>query len=485
MKNQLLFLILIFCVPAFAQETVHQPFETDSAAQPRGGVPYLNTFLQANLRKPILIQSKGLGGRVVVSGIVETDGHVTDVKTTPTKFPELDREAVRVFRLFNAWQPAQKGGKAVRQQINFPVIFKPNLPFVYADGAQISYYDADRKPVTEGSEQVRYKQVSPVDTNGVPNGDKIVYKVKGTGWKEEYRLPLVRSKSEALSPRHKPVYLIGYRNEDKLWQGDVFGVDDAGTLVSQTYYDNGKIIGLTATYHANGLVAERTEIVDGKKASTSWYPNGQVKQVWTANDPKLMSVSNPDQVIAFWDSTGQSLIRGGNGRAIYTEMRKSHSDTTRQTPYVEQGLYVNGFKQGVWTGHYADGSYFYEEQYDKGVCQGGKARTAGSDTVRYATQMEQPEFKGGMQGLGQFLAQNLRYPADAQRARAQGKVFVSFVVCTDGTLCDYEVMKSAHPELDQEAVRVVKAMSGRWKSGTQRGQKVRVKYNLPINFTLQ
>ncbi|MFK5004631.1 hypothetical protein, partial [Klebsiella pneumoniae] len=80
-------LILTFCVPAFAQETVHQPFETDSAAQPRGGVPYLNTFLQANLYKPILIQSKGLGGRVVVSGIVETDGHVTDVKATLTKLP--------------------------------------------------------------------------------------------------------------------------------------------------------------------------------------------------------------------------------------------------------------------------------------------------------------------------------------------------------------------------------------------------------------
>ncbi|GAB3642783.1 TonB family protein [Spirosoma arcticum] len=485
MKIKSLFFVLILHVPAFAQETVYQSFDVDSIAQPRGGIAYLNTFLQVNLRKPVAIESKGIGGRAVVSGIVEPDGHVTDAKAITGKSPELDREAVRVFRLFNAWQPAQKDGKAVRQQVNVPVVFGPNPPFSYVDGTQIDYFDADRKFVAEGSEQVRYKQVSPIDTNGLPNGDRIIYKAKGTSWKEDYRLPLVRSKSEERSPRDKPVYLIGYRNEDKLWRGNVFGVDDTGALVSLTYYDNGRSTSLSQTYHANGSVAQRTELVDGNKASTSWYPNGQIKQVWTANDPKPMSVNNPDQVIAFWDSTGQSLVRDGNGRAIYTEMRKSHSDTTQHTLYIEQGLYANGFKQGTWTGHYADGSYFYEEQYDKGVCQGGKARTAGNDTVRYTTQMEQPEFKGGMQGLGQFLAQNLRYPADAQRARVQGRVFLSFVVCTDGTLCDYEVIKGLDSSINQEALRVVKAMNGRWKPGTRRGQKVRVKYTMPINFTLQ
>lgn len=485
MRHQLLFLFLILCSSAFAQEVVYKNFETDSVAQPRGGIEYLNTFLQINLRKPVVIEAKGIGGRVVVNGIVEADGHVTDVKATPTKFPELDREAVRVFRLFNAWQPAQKGGKAVRQQVNVPVVFKPNPPFSYVDGTQIDYFDADRKFVAEGSEQVRYKQVSPIDTNGLPSGDKIVYRAKGTGWKEEYRLPLVRSRSEERSPRDKPVYLIGYRNDDTRWRGNVFGVDDTGALVSLTYYDNGQSTSLSQTYHANSSVAQRTEVVDGKKATTSWYSNGQIKQVWTTDELRPMAVTNPDQVTAFWDSTGQQLVRDGNGRAISTEMRKSYSDTTRQTVSIEQGLYAGGLKQGVWTGRYADGSYFYEEQYDKGVCLGGKARTAGSDTVRYATQQEQPEFTGGMPGLGNFLMKNLRYPPDAQRARIQGRVLISFVVCTDGTLCDYEVVKGVDSSVDQEALRVVKAMSGRWKPGTQRGQKVRVKYNMPVNFTLE
>lgn len=179
------------------------------------------------------------------------------------------------------------------------------------------------------------------------------------------------------------------------------------------------------------------------------------------------------------------MISNGSGQATYETPTTSRTDTTKKTQFVEKGLYENGFKQGVWTGRYADGSYAYEERYEKGICTGGKAVKAGADTIRYSAPQQQPEFAGGMSGLGQFLSQNLRYPVEAQRAGVQGRVFVSFVVCKDGSLCDYEVLKSVHPSVDEEAVRVVKAMSGRWKPGIQRGEKVRVKYNLPINFTMQ
>jgi TonB family protein len=231
-------------------------------------------------------------------------------------------------------------------------------------------------------------------------------------------------------------------------------------------------------------VAQRTDYGAQENALSSWYPNGQVKQIWVVTEPKPMAVNKPDQVMAFWDSTGLQRVRQGNGTAVYREPVESRADSTRQTYFIEQGSYAAGVKQGVWTGRYADDSYFYQEQYENGICQGGKARTAGSDTVRYAVRDQQPEFKGGMQGLGNFLAQNLRYPPDAQRSSTQGKVFISFVVCSDGTLCDYEILKGVHPDLDQEALRVVQKMNGKWTPGIQRGQAVRVQYNLPINFEL-
>lgn len=176
--------------------------------------------------------------------------------------PELNREAVRVFGLYNAWQPAQKAGKAVRQQVSIPVMVKPNPPFTYADGAQINYFDADKKPVAEGSEPVRYKQVSPVDTSGFPTGDIIVYKAKGSNWKEDYRLLLVRTRPVLRESSGKTIYLVGHQNEDKQWQGEVFTMDKSGAVVSQEYYQNGRRNGLQLTYHSSGLVIERSDEAD-------------------------------------------------------------------------------------------------------------------------------------------------------------------------------------------------------------------------------
>ena len=97
---------------------------------------------------------------------------------------------------------------------------------------------------------------------------------------------------------------------------------------------------------------------------------------------------------------------------------------------------------------------------------------------------QQPEFPGGTAALGQYLGKNLRYPAAAQRANISGRVFISFVVNTDGSIQDVQVLKGLGFGTDEEAQRVVKGMP-KWRPGKQSGRPVRVKYNLPINFTLE
>lgn len=484
MKNLFLFLALIISTGAFAQEPVYQNFETDSAAQPRGGIPFFNSFLLNNLRKPIDAEAKGVGGRVILGAIVEPDGRVSNVKLMQSFRPDCDREAIRVFSLFNAWQPAYKGGKAVRQSVTMPVTFKPNTPYLYANGARINYYDAKQNLLPDSTDRVQFKQLTPLDTNGLPNGNIVIYERKRQEWKESYSLPFVRKKTDRRTLSGKPIFMQGVKLADGQWQGWVVDLDADGKLVGKAFYENSKRVDYELAYHPNGAVAQRTDYGDQQNALSSWYPNGQIKQVWVVSQQKTMAVNKPDQITAFWDSTGQQRVRQGNGTAVYQELVKSRADSTRQTYFIEQGSYAAGVKEGVWTGRYADGSYFYQEQYENGVCQGGKALTAGSDTVRYTVRDQQPEFKGGMQGLGNFLAQNLQYPPDAQRASAQGKVFISFVVCADGTLCDFEILEGVHPQLDKEALRVVQKMNGKWTPGVQRGQAVRAQYNLPINFTL-
>ncbi len=161
----------------------------------------------------------------------------------------------------------------------------------------------------------------------------------------------------------------------------------------------------------------------------------------------------------------------------------SRRDSTQKTVFVEEGAYLDGYHEGIWKGRYADGSYAYEEQFNQGQCLGGKAVINGT-AIAYKDSRKNPEFKGGTPALYDFLGQTIRYPFDASQQGVSGKVFVTFIVCTDGTLCDYEILKGVYPSLDAEALRVVKEASGRWNPGFQRGEPVRVRYNLPISFQL-
>lgn len=95
-----------------------------------------------------------------------------------------------------------------------------------------------------------------------------------------------------------------------------------------------------------------------------------------------------------------------------------------------------------------------------------------------------PEFAGGQQGLINYLSDNIHYPADARAKNKEGRVVVRFVVCTDGSLFNETIVKSVDSGMDQEVLRVVKAMP-KWKPGKQNGVPVKTYYTLPVSFKLQ
>ncbi len=95
-----------------------------------------------------------------------------------------------------------------------------------------------------------------------------------------------------------------------------------------------------------------------------------------------------------------------------------------------------------------------------------------------------PRFPGGVEALMQYLAWNIKYPKEAKLLHEQGRVFIRFVVETDGSITHIRVLRGAAPLLDEEAVRVVRNMP-RWIPGSQRGKPVRVIFNLPVKFTLE
>ena len=94
---------------------------------------------------------------------------------------------------------------------------------------------------------------------------------------------------------------------------------------------------------------------------------------------------------------------------------------------------------------------------------------------------QMPEFPGGMEALNAYLRNNIRYPQEAQKAGIQGRVIIQFIVSKDGSITDAEVAHSVDPQLDAEALRLIKNMP-RWKPGMRKGQAIRVKQTLPIRF---
>ena len=112
--------------------------------------------------------------------------------------------------------------------------------------------------------------------------------------------------------------------------------------------------------------------------------------------------------------------------------------------------------------------------------------TAPADTTKnvvYDVTETMPQFPGGQGVMMKYLAANIKYPASAVKAKKQGRVIVAFVIQKDGSVTNARIVKSVDPELDAEALRIVKAMPN-WTPGTQDGKPVNVRYTIPVVFSL-
>ena len=95
----------------------------------------------------------------------------------------------------------------------------------------------------------------------------------------------------------------------------------------------------------------------------------------------------------------------------------------------------------------------------------------------------QPKPPGGMAGWNSYLASNLNYPAQARQMGIEGTVIVVFVVNTDGSVSDVDILRGIGGGCDEEAIRVVEN-SPNWEAGSQRKRLVNTRMRLPIRFKL-
>ena len=114
----------------------------------------------------------------------------------------------------------------------------------------------------------------------------------------------------------------------------------------------------------------------------------------------------------------------------------------------------------------------------------GEQKSADTSGQVFAIVEKMPQFPGGEKAINEFISKTLQYPVIAQQNGIQGRVVCSFIINQDGSVTDAEVVSGVDPSLDREALRIVSVMP-KWTPGTQRGKAVRVKYTMPVTFTLQ
>lgn len=95
-----------------------------------------------------------------------------------------------------------------------------------------------------------------------------------------------------------------------------------------------------------------------------------------------------------------------------------------------------------------------------------------------------PSFRGGdLNRFREWVQKRTNYPQEALDKKIQGRIFLTFIVETDGAVSNVTVVKGVDPLIDNEAVKAIQA-SPKWTPGLQRGQPVRVRYSLWLSFVI-
>ena len=107
------------------------------------------------------------------------------------------------------------------------------------------------------------------------------------------------------------------------------------------------------------------------------------------------------------------------------------------------------------------------------------------DDVPFVKVEQMPSFMGGdLMTFRNWAMKQVRYPQVAWENNISGRVLLTFVIERDGSLTNIKILQTPDESLSNEAIRIMK-LSPKWTPGMQRGQAVRVKYTLPIDFRLQ
>lgn len=286
--------------------------------------------------------------------------------------------------------------------------------------------------------------------------------------------------------------------------GQQLGYFENGKIASKTNYINGIIDGVREYYYTNGNIKEISDykngLLEGVQRLYSEDGKSENKIYYHKNNPiKFERVKGDYQISNFKEN-----LVNGTGKVELI----SQNEEEKPIVLVERNL-KDSLLHGTIIGFNLSGNKSFEGEYENGYMIGkwkfytDEGVLDHTTTYRYTDHVERdssefvtmnynepfsivdnmPEFPGGDKHLRAVIGKNIKYPKKCYANKIQGRVLVQLIINLVGEVENEEVVKSVHPLLDKEAIRVVKELPN-WVPGLKAGRPVKVRYTVPFSFKI-
>jgi TonB family protein len=445
-----------------------------------GGDSALLMYVAKNTRYPLEAKEKNITGKVILRFVINEYGKVSDITVARGVDPLLDNESIRVVSSLPDFKPGKQGGVAVPVYYMLPITFALNgkdlkrAPMFTIIGADTIYTYTDNPPQYPGgnealknfkAEKIKFPaDLIPLGIEGVAfvkffvgkNGSlsdfEIVQGVSPSIDEEVLRVARLMPSFIPGKDNGKPVKFLYTTNFDFLLTSRVpqaFDEDAPFVIVEEMPVFPGGDAALLRYIEENTIYPEKAKVnkVEGKVIIRFCITNtGGVDRV--------------------------SVLKG-----VDPELDNEAVRVVKTLPKFKPGR-QGGKDVNVW----------YMVPITFGDVKSNE-QTVALPPKPPAPQVPQgydeaPKFQGGENALYKFINSRLVYPKAAKENKISGKVTVRFSVNTDGSVGDVVVLNGINPELNNEAIRLIKLLPS-WTPGKLAGTPVKVSYSLPVIFNLK
>jgi TonB family protein len=146
-------------------------------------------------------------------------------------------------------------------------------------------------------------------------------------------------------------------------------------------------------------------------------------------------------------------------------------------------FYTNDKLDGDFKVFYKNGKLKRSEKWKNGERTAGACFDEEGNSISYFPYKENAEFKGGTGAMYTFLGKTIKYPTASYKKKIEGIIYIGFFIDTDGSITDVKLKKGIEKQMNEEAIRAVKAMPN-WKPAKYEGKKVKMNFTIPIHFKL-